>query len=670
MLAGVALCATSYAQTFTYDSFNDTKKTCRITGYSGTITGTLTIPDTYTKSGVTYKVTTLQTEVFNDLPNVTAVKIGANMAKIGQVSSSDAGNGLKNFNNCPQLAKFIVDSSNTVFKTNGGGVLYSADLNYLYRIPEGYNPTDGLFTMSDNCTFVETHAFDNANNVKTIHLSKAMVGISDTAGYDLMESLVKFEIDSSNTQYETPSGVLINKFSKSLKCFPKNLNLKSFSIPTYVEEIDNNAFRNAKYLQTVTIPSAVKWICTRAFAGSALTSVTIPAGVQIGRLYPHAFENCKSLKSIHFLGNNPTMAEYLCAGCTALTKVSYDRGSNGEVSYVGKSAFKNCEKLTDFPMDGGIPILGDSAFYNTGFVDLIYAGLDGTGTVTGQYIFANSRNLKSVDMSAVGNYHLKGTYFYGCQNLTTFKCPKELYIYGAPFGYACNVNKIIGYNINCEKITTTQGFIYSGAGAPTPSLYLLTDGGKIKRPMVNPDKLFGRANGCTIRPKIYTEARQLQGDTDMENWISSNCAYYVPALSIDNFEGAPDVKEMFTVEMSNRNGKAEVRVKSHCDNVDMTYVTFNNVVGGAPNSDGILNINYDYNAVNNIQVTYVIDGDIKMSTTYDRYELPAVSDVDTIITDNLNDTEYFTLQGVKVTTPQPGALYIMKRGETATKIRL
>jgi hypothetical protein len=73
-----------------------------------------------------------------------------------------------------------------------------------------------------------------------------------------------------------------------------------FCIPSPLQTIDSKFFHNSKRLQLLTFEfcSQLQQITSKAFSGSDLTAIMIPASVKI--LCEECFESCTSVKSVTF----------------------------------------------------------------------------------------------------------------------------------------------------------------------------------------------------------------------------------------------------------------------------------------------------------------------------------------------------------------------------------
>ncbi len=150
-----------------------------------------------------------------------------------------------------------------------------------------------------------------------------------------------------------------------------NSTIKSVVIPEGVEDIKKYAFYNCTGLESVTIPSSVKYIRENAFSfnsnltdsygykiKSSLTSIDLSNVEVIGE---NAFAYCTGLTSIS-LNKCYAISDYAFRGCTGLTSVDISKLRNS-----GIGVFKDCTNLASYITDSnGQTRLGEEMFYNSG----------------------------------------------------------------------------------------------------------------------------------------------------------------------------------------------------------------------------------------------------------------------------------------------------------------
>jgi hypothetical protein len=114
-----------------------------------------------------------------------------------------------------------------------------------------------------------------------------------------------------------PSGIVYA--GKVAYCY-KGTCPASLSFDSGTKGIASGAFKNCTALKSVSIHGVIQVIGESAFAGSGLTSVTIPSSVHY--INDSCFENCTGLTEMTFNGDIETFGRYAISGCSALSKIN------------------------------------------------------------------------------------------------------------------------------------------------------------------------------------------------------------------------------------------------------------------------------------------------------------------------------------------------------------
>lgn len=138
--------------------------------------------------------------------------------------------------------------------------------------------------------------------------------------------------------------------------------LKTVELSDKLTEIPDGTFYNCGRLTSITIPEGVTKIGQKAFLGSGLTQVTIPAKVQ--SIDEEAFAKCAGLISVVFQDN--------VSGDELSAKVS-------QTTDIKAKAFSNCGKLDKLTLSGSVKSIGDNAFSSCGLKKVVVH--DGTGSI-------------------------------------------------------------------------------------------------------------------------------------------------------------------------------------------------------------------------------------------------------------------------------------------------
>ncbi len=160
--------------------------------------------------------------------------------------------------------------------------LGSADNPYLY-LAKAVSKDIASCSMSDQCRFIGSYAFEECSNMSSISLPAGLIGIAAEA-------------------------------------FANCQGLSALNLPAGLTTIGFNAFRNCIGLTTVSIPAGVTHIGVAAFDGcKGLTAVTMLEGVNC--IGDGAFVDCTNLASVFLPQSVARMGEGAFTGCSALTKL-------------------------------------------------------------------------------------------------------------------------------------------------------------------------------------------------------------------------------------------------------------------------------------------------------------------------------------------------------------
>lgn len=137
-------------------------------------------------------------------------------------------------------------------------------------------------------------------------------------------------------------------------------NLNSIILPEGISVIEDSAFENCSYLQSVTLPANLVAIGSSAFKDcGSLASITIPNGVT--NIDSSAFENCSYLQSVTLPTNLVAIGSSAFKGCGSLGSITIPNG----VTNIDSSAFENCSSLTSVTVNKSqeaITHIGENAF--------------------------------------------------------------------------------------------------------------------------------------------------------------------------------------------------------------------------------------------------------------------------------------------------------------------
>jgi len=282
-------------------------------------------------------VTSIGAFAFKGASALTSVTIPNSVTSIGNGAFLDASS----------LMSFSVSGDNSSYSSLDG-TLFNKLQTTLIRYPQA--KAVGSYTIPSSVTSIGASAFSGASSLLSVTLHSSVASIGETAfkgassltsvtipnsvtsigngAFLGTSSLTSFSVSGDNSSYSSLDGVLFNKLQTTLIRYPQAKALASYTIPSSVTSISNEAFKGASSLTSVTIGTGVSSIRNSAFEGaSSLRSVTIGSGVtSIGN---EAFFGARSLASVTFLGNAPSVGSFAFDGVPAGAKAYRAAGLTG-----------------------------------------------------------------------------------------------------------------------------------------------------------------------------------------------------------------------------------------------------------------------------------------------------------------------------------------------------
>ncbi len=195
-------------------------------------------------------------------------------------------------------------------------------------------------------------------------LASAIATSLSAAAYDFEWAGIYYNITGDNTVEVTRSDNYNNTYSGSISVPDVLTNYRGY----FVTKIGENAF-----------------------AGSAVTSVSMPEGItSIGQ---YAFSGCQNLESVTLPESLTTLGSEAFSSCKSLRAVKIP----SKVTTIPDQCFNGCSSLESVTIPEGVTTIGDRAFYENQLKNLT---LPSTITSIGNEAFRNNNNLKSIICSA------------------------------------------------------------------------------------------------------------------------------------------------------------------------------------------------------------------------------------------------------------------------------
>ena len=211
-------------------------------------------------------------------------------------------------------------------------------------------------------------------------------------------------------------------------------------VPSDVERIENDAFRDCQPIKNIVIPDSVREIGDSAFRGctslikvelpdsitelgefafydcTALTTVKLPDGLK--KLQTYAFGHCYALKRIDLPDSLTELGDMLFFECSALTSVSLP-----PLNAIEESMFDYCKSLQSISIPSTVTVVKSDAF-------------------------DHCESLESVVLPN-GVTRIESSAFRACHKLLSVTIPRSVTFIGYHVMYEC-------YNIGCIKYLGTK----------------------------------------------------------------------------------------------------------------------------------------------------------------------------------------------------------------------
>ena len=355
---------------------------------------TLTIPAQVTWQSATYSVTSVGNYAFRGCSGLTTVTLPASVTSVGDYA----------FQNCSVLSSVAIPSATHIgsYAFDGCGALKSVTLpNATPYIADYAFYGSGVASLNIPAavTQIGKGAFQNCGGLQEITIPEAVTYIGEDA-------------------FKGCAGLTTVHFN-AVNC--TTMGASRINSMTGVEE-SYNVFEGCINLSDITIGSRVARIPGSAFAGTGISTVTIPESVT--SIVTWAFSNCSNLTTVNFNAVNCTIMgagtpsndmyattwDYnVFIGCH-LTEVNI----GNKVTTIPGHAFYNQAELKDVPLPETVTSIGGYAFaYCRGITEI---AIPESVTTIGDHAFAYCRGINEITIPE-GVTNIDHAAFLGCTGL-------------------------------------------------------------------------------------------------------------------------------------------------------------------------------------------------------------------------------------------------------------
>ena len=316
--------------------------------------------------------------------------------------------------------------------------------------------------IPENVTSIGKYAFCSCAALTSINIPDSVTSIGDSA-FDSCSGITDINVNPQNNYYCSVNGNLFDKDKKTLILYAIGKNDSNYTIPNSVTSIGNHAFEDCKSLKSIEIPDSVTSIGDYVFEDcTGLKSMKIPESVI--KLGASAFSGCMNLREINIPTGITSISDFLFKNCYSLTSINIP----DNITLISNWAFKGCYHLTNINIPVSVTYIGYGTFENcTGLTNIT---ISDNVTHIGPYAFDgtiyynNSDNWYN-DVLYIGHYLIKaknntnsnctindGTKviacnaFNGCSNLKSVSIPDSVTSINSDSFYGCNALTDIYYD--------------------------------------------------------------------------------------------------------------------------------------------------------------------------------------------------------------------------------
>lgn len=358
-------------------------------GNNATYTGAITIPAGMNLDGVDYRVVGIGNYAFRNT-TITSIDMPEGLLTIGNQA----------FANCTSLTSVKIPSTVTSIGTtcflNCGFTTITLPASLTIMGSEAFLKNLNLtnIVIPDNVTIMGERTFEGCTALKSITVGK---GVS----------------------------ILPKKFA--FQCTA----LSQVTFNGTITDIGEWAFSECETLTSIPLPEGLTSISNTAFSLSGITSITLPASLEL--LGSQAFAGSK-LSTANFLGAD-TKIEYGAFQQTPIESIMLPQNLRSLPNLV----FYKCPSLERITLPSSIVSIGESAF---SFTPLESITLPQNLTTISDAAFNSCDSLTTVTNASTRLRSVGEHAFYGCRKLTSIELPNAITIGNSAFNACSSLTSI------------------------------------------------------------------------------------------------------------------------------------------------------------------------------------------------------------------------------------
>ena len=247
----------------------------------GNETTEFTLPATMTE--IPDKMFQNNTSLKKVIVPASVTKVGSyafSSSKIEEIYFEDSANGLTvgtfAFYNCPNLTSLRLPygltsiGANAISKTGLETIVIPDTVTEMGGSALAYNDNLKNVTLSKSMTAVPSRGFVGCEALTELTLPASIqdCGVTDTSvAFNDCTSLQNIYVADGSLYFKSVDGVLFDKNGANLRYYPEGRTAESYRIPEGTIRVGGNAFAGNEYLKSVSYPTTLERIGTKAFFG-------------------------------------------------------------------------------------------------------------------------------------------------------------------------------------------------------------------------------------------------------------------------------------------------------------------------------------------------------------------------------------------------------------------